>query len=187
MKRRLTVAAALVHRPSIVFLDEPTTGLDVQSARGLRSLIRGLRESGVTLFLTTHLIAEAEKLADRVAIIVKGRLVTVDTPAALRARVQGEQVLEATILGLSEPLLEALRGAEAIESASRSGDTVHLAVRSVDEALRELSAITRRLGAQVTAIRTVTPSLEDAFVQLTHLDLEAMQNGPARGDQGGRR
>jgi ABC-2 type transport system ATP-binding protein len=90
MKRRLTIAAALVHEPSIVFLDEPTTGLDVQSARSLRETILDLHRQGVTLFLTTHQVAEAERLADRVAILVKGRLVTVDTPAALRAECCGE-------------------------------------------------------------------------------------------------
>lgn len=185
MKRRLTIAAALVHEPAILFLDEPTTGLDVQSARSLRALIGELNARGVTIFLTTHLIAEAEQLASRVGIIVKGRLLTVDTPAALCARVQGETILEVAVSEPSDALLAALRASPAIEAASRSGDALRLAVPSVDAALREVTAITGRLGAGIGDIRTVTPSLEDAFVQLTRLDGEAMLSGGVRRQDGG--
>jgi len=187
MKRRLTIAAALVHEPAILFLDEPTTGLDVQSARGLRKLVRELNEHGVTIFLTTHLIAEVEQLAQRVAIIVKGRLVTVDTPAALRARVQGENMLELAVREPSAALLEALSASAAVEHLSRAGDTLRLVVGSVDAAVREVMAITERAGVSISAIRTVTPSLEDAFVQLTHIDMDAMQNGGPRRQEGGQR
>lgn len=184
-KRRLTIAAALVHEPAILFLDEPTTGLDVQSARGLRKLVRELNEGGVTIFLTTHLIAEAEQLAQRVAIIVKGRLITVDTPAALRARVQGENILELAVPEPTEGLLAALKASAAVADLSRAGDMLRLTVPSVDAAVREVTAITQRAGVSITAIRTVTPSLEDAFVQLTHLDRDAMQNGGPRRQEGG--
>ena len=175
MKRRLTIAAALVHEPAILFLDEPTIGLDVHSARSLRALIRELNQSGVTVFLTTHLIAEAEQLAHRVGIIVRGRLIALDTPAGLRSRVQGESALELVTPDPGEKLMAALGALPAVSSLSRSGDTLHLTVDSVDRALHEVAETTRRLGVRVLAIRSVTPSLEDAFVQLTHLDVEAMQ------------
>ena len=85
MKRALTIAAALAHRPALVFLDEPTTGLDVMSARSLRRMIADLSDEGVTVFLTTHYLEEAERLCDRVAIIVQGRIVALDTVEGLRA------------------------------------------------------------------------------------------------------
>jgi ABC-2 type transport system ATP-binding protein len=184
MKRRLTIAAALIHEPSILFLDEPTTGLDVQSARGLRKLVVELNQRGVTVFLTTHLIAEAEQLAHRVAIIVKGKLVTVDTPAALCARVQGENVLELAVTEPTDGLVAALSGSTAVESLSRRNGVLHLTVSSVDAAVRDIAAITQHAGVRITDIRTVTPSLEDAFVQLTHLDAEAMQSGGPRRPEG---
>jgi len=187
MKRRLTIAAALVHEPSIVFLDEPTTGLDVQSARSLRETILDLHRQGVTLFLTTHQVAEAERLADRVAILVKGRLVPVDTPAALRAACCAEASLEITATPLTAALQAALGALDTVTHLARRGDTLHLGVTAVDDALHAVLATARDCGARVTGVRTVTPTLEDAFVQLTHLDAEAMGSGAANNRQGGAR
>jgi ABC-2 type transport system ATP-binding protein len=185
MKRRLTIAAALVHEPPILFLDEPTTGLDVHAARALRDTIVGLHRNGVTLFLTTHQIAEAERLAERVAILVKGKVVAVDTPAALRAACRAESALEVTVTPLTDALQAALRELAIVTHLSRRSDVLHLGVTSVDEALAEVIAVTRRRGAHITAVRTVTPTLEDAFVQLTHLDAETMGGAPAANRQGG--
>lgn len=84
MKRRLTMAASLIHEPPVLFLDEPTTGLDVMSARTLREIIQSLKQKGTTVLLTTHYIEEADRLCDRIAIIVKGRIIIVDTPEVLR-------------------------------------------------------------------------------------------------------
>jgi len=181
LKRRLTIAAALLHRPKILFLDEPTTGLDVQSARSLRATIRSLSASGATIFLTTHFIAEAEQLCDRVAIIVKGKLVAVDTPAGLRARFQGEKRLELTASSSIEALATALERRAEIEGLSRAGDRLLLTIDSLDAALRAVTIVAEQVGASLQEIRTVTPSLEDAFVQITGLDLEALQrNKPGR-------
>ena len=185
LKRRLTIAAALVHSPPILFLDEPTTGLDVQSARSLRTLIRTLCQSGVTIFLTTHLIAEAEQLAGRVGIIVKGKLVAVDTPEGLRGRAQAETVLEVVIPSPPEGLLAALRAAGSVTHLSRTGDTLRLVVLALEAALADVAGVATRFGARIAAVRSVTPSLEDAFVQLTHLDVETMQGRPGGARQGG--
>jgi ABC-2 type transport system ATP-binding protein len=84
MKRALTIAAALIHNPLVLFLDEPTVGLDVVAARTLRNLINGMRSRGTTIFLTTHYLEEADFLCDRIAIIVKGKIVKIDTPCALK-------------------------------------------------------------------------------------------------------
>jgi ABC-2 type transport system ATP-binding protein len=93
MRRKLTIAAGLIHRPSILFLDEPTTGIDVASARQIRQLIADLHRGGTTIFLTTHYLEEAERLCERVAFIVSGRIVRIDTVAALVQPVQERHVL----------------------------------------------------------------------------------------------
>jgi ABC-2 type transport system ATP-binding protein len=97
MKRKVTIAAALVHNPLILFLDEPTTGLDVLSARVLRTMIKELNKKGATIFLTTHYIEEAEQLCDTVAIIVDGRIKTVDTPKNLKLKTKSKSLEEAFI------------------------------------------------------------------------------------------
>jgi ABC-2 type transport system ATP-binding protein len=107
MKRKVTIAAALIHSPQVVFLDEPTTGLDVLSARILRAMIKELKALGVTIFLTTHYIGEAEQLCDRVAILVNGTIKTVDTPRNLIAATNSKNLEEAfiEITGLKEEIM----------------------------------------------------------------------------------
>lgn len=159
MKRALTVAAALVHHPQLVFLDEPTTGLDILSARSLRALIGQLREEGVTVFLTTHYLEEAERLCDQVALIVKGRLVALDTVEGLKARVQGRAAVEVTV------------GPGAGEARN-----AHLRFTAYDVAAALRSALdeAERQGRPVLSVRTVGPTLEDAFIELTGLSAELM-------------
>ena len=120
MKRALTIAAALAHRPRLLFLDEPTTGLDVMSARNLRSMVGALRQEGVTVFLTTHYLEEAERLCDRIAIIVRGRLVALDTVEGLKARLDARCAVEVTLAN----------GNGATETRRVEGDDVDTAVRS---------------------------------------------------------
>jgi len=158
MKRALTIAAALAHRPALLFLDEPTTGLDVVSARSLRQLIAGLREEGVTVFLTTHYLEEAERLCDRIALLVRGRIVALDTVAALKAQVQESAAVEVTLQ----------KGAASQETRRLVGEDPELLVR---QALGQAESEGRRL----LSIRTVQPTLEDVFVQLTGLSAEVMQ------------
>jgi ABC-2 type transport system ATP-binding protein len=107
MKRKVTIAAALIHSPQVVFLDEPSTGLDVLSARILRALIKELKALGVTIFLTTHYIEEAEQLCDRVAILVNGIIKTVDTPGNLITTTNSKNLEEAfiEITGLKEEIM----------------------------------------------------------------------------------
>lgn len=155
MKRALTIAAALAHRPQLVFLDEPTTGLDVMSARNLRRMIAGLREEGVTVFLTTHYLEEAERLCDRVAIIVQGRLVALNTVNGLKASIDRKPGIEVILAGEQG----------ATETRRIEGEDVAAAVRT---------ALADAAGRRVLAINTVRPSLEDVFVQLTGLSAQAM-------------
>ncbi len=155
MKRALTVAAALAHRPALLFLDEPTTGLDVMSARSLRQRLSGLRREGVTILLTTHYLEEAERLCDRVAIMVGGRIVAVDTVNNLKAAAGGKATVEVKAIG-SEGRLVVER---------YQGDDVAALVQQ---------ALTSQAERQVLAVNTIVPTLEDVFVRLTGLSAEVM-------------
>jgi ABC-2 type transport system ATP-binding protein len=158
MKRALTIAAALAHRPALLFLDEPTTGLDVLSARSLRQMIAGLRDEGVTVFLTTHYLEEAERLCDRIALLVRGRIVALDTVARLKAQVQGAAAVEVTLQqGASPP------------------ETRRLVGEDPGSLIREALTQAESEGQRLLSIHTVQPSLEDVFVQLTGLSAEVMQ------------
>jgi len=158
MKRALTIAAALAHRPALLFLDEPTTGLDVLSARSLRQMIAGLRDEGVTVFLTTHYLEEAERLCDRIALLVRGRIVALDTLAGLKAQVQGAAAVEVTI-----------------EEGNGRAETRRLVGEEPASLVREAMALAESEGRRLLAIHTVQPTLEDVFVQLTGLSAEVMQ------------
>jgi len=155
MKRALTIAAGLAHRPPLLFLDEPTTGLDVMSARNLRGMIAALRDEGVTIFLTTHYLEEAERLCDRIAIIVRGRIVALDTVDGLKAAAPGRTAVEVTYADADDGV------------ATRRIETDDVAT-AVQTALAEAA------GRRVLAVNTVRPTLEDVFVRLTGLGAEAM-------------
>ena len=171
MKRALTIAAALAHRPSLIFLDEPTTGLDVMSARNLRGMIADLCRHGVTIFLTTHYLEEAERLCDRIAIIVQGRIVALDTVDGLKASVQARTGVEVTLSG----------GEGSVETIRFEGDDV---ATTVQAALARAAAD----GRQVLAVNTLRPTLEEVFVQLTGLSAEVMlaEKGGRRSGNAGR-
>ena len=175
MKRRLTIAAALVHRPRIVFLDEPTAALDIMSARGLRKLIRELKKSGVTVLLTTHLIPEAEELCDRIAIIVKGKILLIDTVSGMRQRVKETDVLDVSISPFSESVIDQIKEIRGIEKAAKVNS--HLRLYG-NEILKQLPAITGFLAKShidILSIQSMNPSLEDAFVNLTGVEADIMK------------
>jgi ABC-2 type transport system ATP-binding protein len=175
MKRRLTIAAALVHRPRVLFLDEPTTGLDVMSARGLRSVIRGLKTKGVTVFLTTHLIQEAEDLCDRVAIIVKGKIRIIDTPGGLKERVKETEVLEIQPRPFSPSLPKMFEGFPGVEKAALVEDKIRLYGESVHNSICQILNRLEADGIKVVRIQSLVPTLEDAFVKMTGVDVEVMR------------
>ena len=174
MKRRLTIAAALIHKPKVLFLDEPTTGLDVQSLRMIRNLIKELNNDGVTIFLTTHYIEEADQLCQRVAIINKGKIVTVDTPEKLKASMEERQVIEISFT-LSQGLEDKLKGLSCVNDVSMLGDKCRLQVDNATEAVPSLVDFARKNSLKIISINTLKPSLEDAFVKLTGLSQEIMK------------
>jgi ABC-2 type transport system ATP-binding protein len=175
LKRRLTIAAALIHNPKILFLDEPTTGLDVMSARGLRKLILDSKKKGLTLFLTTHYIPEAESLCDRIAMIVKGKIRTIDTPENIKSQVKETEILEIELDRLPEDLKSRLVSLDGIEKILMSESRIRFHVKRLDQVTPPIIKILEEHGAKIQTINTLTPSLEDAFVKLTGLDSELMK------------
>ena len=157
LKRRTVLAAALIHEPKILFMDEPTSGLDVMSARALRDLVKKLARGGVTIFLTTHYIEEAGQLCDRIAILVKGRIVVIESPETLRARVQDVP----------------LQGVPATSIKQRNR-RILIQTQDVQETLKTLISLAEEKGVKLKEVQTIKPSLEDAFVQLTGITPESM-------------
>jgi ABC-2 type transport system ATP-binding protein len=163
-KQRLFIVLALINDPEVVFLDELTTGLDPQSRRAIWELVRGIRERGKTVFLTTHLMEEAEKLCDRVAIIEHGRIVDMDTPEGLIRRHCPER---AVVLSTDDPT------AEARFAAIPSVDDVKLkdgklTIRGSEENLvTEVIRCISENEMHIMDFRTVLPSLEDVFLRVT--------------------
>jgi ABC-2 type transport system ATP-binding protein len=174
MKRRLTIAAALIHKPKLLFLDEPTTGLDVQSLRMIRTLIKELNTQGVTVFLTTHYIEEADQLCQRVAIINRGKIVAVDTPEKLKASMEKRQVIEVSFTA-SEGLEDKLKELSCVSDVSMLGDKCRLHVEEASQAVPSLVDFARENNLKIISINTLNPSLEDAFVKLTGLSPDDLQ------------
>jgi len=173
LKRRLTVAASLIHSPRIIFLDEPTTGLDVMSARSLRHLLKELKETGVTIFLTTHYIEEADQLCDRIAVIVKGRIITIDTPENMKSTVQGIPVIEALF---DSPIDKSMTEDLSILGKVWVDDNrVRVLAEEIPETLETLINFATKRELKIIEINTVKPGLEDAFVKLTGVEPEVMR------------
>ena len=175
MKRKLTIAAGIIHRPKILFLDEPTTGIDVASARQIRSLIGELNRRGTTVFLTTHYIEEAERLCHRIAFIVGGRLVRIGSLEELMKEHQQETVLELAVDQAGAELADALRPRFPGYTVHRS-DERHLRLVSAGsiELLPLLKAVAEG-GAEVTEARLIRPTLEEVFVRVTGIESGLMR------------
>ncbi|OPX20706.1 MAG: hypothetical protein BZ151_02580 [Desulfobacca sp. 4484_104] len=163
LKRRLTIAAALVHDPAVIFLDEPTSGLDVASARALRELIRTINRQGATVFLTTHNLYEAEDLSHRVLILIKGRVAAQGTPREIRQRVQGLNLLAATFSQEIDPM-HLLQACPAVLRVSPQNGSWRLEVAETHAALEQILAFAGKADLRLKEINTVVASLEDAFL-----------------------
>jgi ABC-2 type transport system ATP-binding protein len=164
-KQRLSLAVALVGDPEILFLDEPTTGLDPQARRQVWDVIADVKSRGGTVLLTTHYMEEAERLCDRIAIVDRGKVIALDTPAGLIARLGAEHVLEIETGSL--PDLAKLRGLVDVFDLRVDGHTVSLTVREVH---RAIPALLTELTAQQVALTRLTThhaTLEDVFVAMT--------------------
>jgi ABC-2 type transport system ATP-binding protein len=163
-KQRLFIALALINDPEVVFLDELTTGLDPQARRAIWELVRGIRDRGKTVFMTTHLMEEAERLCDRVAIIEHGRIIEIGKPADLvRRHCPDRTVLLATDNAIAE---ERLRSTPTVETVTRRDSQFTLQGKG-DDFVTEVIQCLSQNQIRVTDFRTVLPNLEDVFLKLT--------------------
>ena len=174
-KQRLAMACALVGDPELLFLDEPTTGLDPQARRHLWDLVDGLKQAGRTIILTTHYMDEAERLCDRVAIMDHGRIIALDSPEQLIASVGGEHIVEFAITGndgahgvVDAALLTAIAG---VQSHRVDAGVHQLSVRELHTAVPSIFAALAAQGLHLSEFRTHSATLEDVFVGLTGRNL----------------
>jgi len=180
MKRRLDLASALAHSPEVLFLDEPTTGLDPSSRRTIWEEVRRINESGTTVFLTTQYLEEADQLCDRLAIIDAGAIVAQGTPRQLKAEM-GHDVVTLALDGANGAATEhAVNGLEGLERVVAEPDALALYVEDGAGSIAEIVRLLEGAGIRVGAITVSRPSLDDVFLQATGRRLEgAKEENPA--------
>jgi ABC-2 type transport system ATP-binding protein len=172
-KQRLSLAVALIGQPELVFLDEPTAGMDPRARRATWDIIGGLHEKGATIVMTTHLIDEAELLADRVAIVDGGRLIAIGSPAELTGEAGKSEISLAFFEGADSPPIDSLRQLSTVVSARTDGPhQVLLQGTSVTDLLVDVTSLLRSQGRIPRQIRVGRGTLEDVFLKLTGKDLE---------------
>jgi ABC-2 type transport system ATP-binding protein len=180
-QQRLAVACALVSEPDVLFLDEPTTGLDPQSRRQLWEIIRGYRERGKTVMLTTHYMDEAEKLCDRVAIVDNGQIIALGSPRQLIANLAAEHIIEFSVDRADgrQASCDDFIDLPSVRHARQEDGHVFLDVVEPHNALPTLLLRLKEQGSELTSLTTRHASLEDVFVKLTgrHLDDDEGDNG----------
>ncbi len=168
MKQRLHVARTLLHDPDILFLDEPTIGLDPVGAREFREVIRNLQSEKKTILLTTHYMFEADSLCERVAVIDKGTIVALDTPSALKKHVSDLSVVEVETFGVPENVVEAIRNLSFVDALSvqeqGQRQSLHVQTKLGAEAVPDVMAALE--GMRVGRVTVREPTLEDAYVRL---------------------
>jgi len=171
MKRRLTLAMGLINDPRLIFLDEPTSGLDVQSNLIIRDVIRDLNGRGVTVFLTTHNIEEANLTCDRVAIINRGTIAAIDSPEKLKGTIQSVQSVEVALDPVPAHAEDGLGGITAVSEVRKLGDKFRLITRDPPAVIDGVMAYAKAHDARVISVNTYGPSLEDVFIKLTGLEV----------------
>ncbi len=177
-KQRLAVALAIVGDPQILFLDEPTTGLDPQSRRQLWEIIHAFRKSGRTVMITTHYMDEAERLCDRVAVVDQGKVIALGSPKELISRLGGEHVVDFSIGDKSVISDEELKRIVSVNAVRTDADTVSLSVTEPHLAIPSLLALLKARGSELSTLTTRHATLEDVFVSLTgrHLQEEGEED-----------
>jgi ABC-2 type transport system ATP-binding protein len=171
MKRRLTLAMGLINNPRLLFLDEPTSGLDVQSNLIIREVIRDLTSHGVTVFLTTHNIEEANLTCDRVAIINRGRIAAIDSPERLKSTIQSAQSVEVAFDRAAAIRQEDLRHLSGVSEVRKEGDKFRLFTQDPSIVIAAVMEYAQEHTTRVLSINTLGPSLEDVFIKLTGLEV----------------
>ena len=175
MKRRVLIAKALSHEPSVLFLDEPSAGVDVELRKGMWQMVRKLQDSGVTIILTTHYIEEAEEMADRIGVISKGELILVEDKIALMRKL-GKKQLTITLQAPLDELPEALKGMPLTLTASGESLVYTFDTQLEDTGIAHLLKTLAGLGIDFKDLHSSESSLEDIFVNLVHADLPNHQS-----------
>ena len=165
-KRRLDIGIGLMHKPSLLFLDEPTTGLDPQSRAHMWDEVRHLRDSGTTVFLTTHYLEEADALCDRLAIIDHGKIVAEGTPDALKREVAGD-VVTLGVNGAHDRALQLLRPQDFVREANEENGAVRLYVDHGEVAMPAILRLLDGAGIAIASLSLTRPSLDDVFLRQT--------------------
>lgn len=177
LRRRLSLGMALVHAPRLLFLDEPTSGLDAWSTRLIHAQIRDLRESGTTIFLTTHQIEHANQLCDRVAVIDGGRIAAIDTPENLRAAFRRMQKVRVSMTPDDPSNAASLRAISGVTRVVSEKGGWSLYTESPDSVVRGFVHFAEDQGARITDLHILGPDLEEVFLEITRRE----QDGGARG------
>jgi len=169
MHRRLTIAAALIHQPEILVMDEPTSGLDAQTARLVREIIIDLNKEGRTILLTTHQIAEADRLTQKVGIIDSGRLIALNTPEQIKNSTEGMRALEIKILNGADQQrwIPIISEAEGVDKAFLSEGKIRILSKDLAQTILRVVNLVDKHGGKIENISVVQPTLEDAFINLT--------------------
>ncbi len=165
LKKRLSIAAALIHDPRILFLDEPTTGLDVVSKRLLWRKIRMLNEKGVTIFLTTHNVREAFEVCDRIAFISRGRIVAIGSPHELRRMFSVEGVIEVSFQP-KNPRIDEIHGLPGVESVEERRGVIRIAVSNTIDALEALLKFVKNRGFEIYMLSLKDVDAEELFIKI---------------------
>jgi ABC-2 type transport system ATP-binding protein len=185
MRRRLEIARGLIHSPRILFLDEPTTGLDPVSRTNVWQMIRALREkSELTILITTHYMDEADKLCDRIAIVDHGILAALDSPARLKDSISGTDTVEAEFEKAPADWIAQLQTLAHVTSVTDRDGVVHIASNDGPATIAALMDLTRSRGVVVRRVSVQSTTLDDVFVHYTGNDLRDATKGGARYDVG---
>jgi ABC-2 type transport system ATP-binding protein len=164
MRQRVSIACAIVHEPKILFLDEPTEGLDVQSRRLIMGTVNRMNKQGCTIFLTTHNIEEANRFCEKICIINKGKIAAIDSPERLKSTFDKTQTIE---VSFNQRIDKESLSDESIYSIEAFGDKLRLYTDNPDRAVKRLVALAQEQELEIISLITCGPSLEEAFVKLT--------------------
>ena len=171
LAQRVQIARAIAHRPTVLFLDEPSAGLDPQSRLAMWTAVQGLRKEGITVVLTTHYMEEADELSERVAVVDHGKLLALGSPQELKDKLGAQTIIQLKLRNMegAEGLAQSLRQIDGVKSAELTGDGMRVLAGNVDGLLPEVIQSCSRLGLKDISI--TEPSLEAVFIQLTGRDL----------------
>ena len=167
MKRRVNIGAGLLHKPDVLFLDEPTVGVDPQSRNAIFEGVEELNRAGMTVIYTTHYMEEAQRLCHRVAIVDEGKVIALDTPAALIRSLGGGIIIVGLAGGGAEEVVEQIAQFPSVKAATHSDGQLKVETNRFQQALMDILELTNQLDIQITSLDMLEPNLESVFLHLT--------------------